>query len=136
MWERDLAIEQLKELGYSLGEKIRTDGDTISRQDAIKALGEEPEVWVDSDYEIASRTQWNTDRLAIETVPPAQQWIPVTERLPERCSHVLVTDWGEIELAYYSSEGKWYAGDYKLKNVTAWMPLPEPWKGESDAKIH
>ena len=49
--------------------------DLISRQDAIKALGEEPEVWVDSDYEIASRTQWNTDRLAIETVPSAQQYI-------------------------------------------------------------
>ena len=25
MWERDVAIEQLKELGYGLGEKIRTD---------------------------------------------------------------------------------------------------------------
>ena len=24
-WERDIAVEQLKELGYELGEKIRTD---------------------------------------------------------------------------------------------------------------
>jgi len=31
-WERDIAVMQLKDLGYSLGEKIRTDGDTISRQ--------------------------------------------------------------------------------------------------------
>ena len=39
-WERDLAIQQLKDLGYGLGEKIRTDGDTISRQAAIDALTE------------------------------------------------------------------------------------------------
>ena len=37
-WERDIAIEQLKQLGYSFGEKIRTDNDTISRQAAIDAL--------------------------------------------------------------------------------------------------
>ena len=34
-WERDTAIQQLKELGYGFGEKIRTDVDTISRQAAI-----------------------------------------------------------------------------------------------------
>lgn len=34
-WERDIAIEQLRELGYDFGEKIRTDGDCISRQAAI-----------------------------------------------------------------------------------------------------
>ena len=32
-WERDIAVMQLKDLGYSLGEKIRTVGDTISRQE-------------------------------------------------------------------------------------------------------
>lgn len=31
-WERDVAIEQLKELGYGLGEKIRTSEDCISRE--------------------------------------------------------------------------------------------------------
>ena len=36
-WERDIAIQQLKDLGYGLGEKPRTD-DTISRQAAIEAL--------------------------------------------------------------------------------------------------
>ena len=37
-WERDIAIGQLRELGYGLGEKIRTDNDTISRQAAIDAI--------------------------------------------------------------------------------------------------
>ena len=36
-WERDLAIQQLKDLGYGLGEKPRTNGDTVSRQLAIDA---------------------------------------------------------------------------------------------------
>lgn len=34
-WERDVAIEQLKNLGYGLGEKIRAEKDCISRQAAI-----------------------------------------------------------------------------------------------------
>lgn len=37
-WERDMAISQLRELGYSLGEKMRTDGDIISRQAAIDEI--------------------------------------------------------------------------------------------------
>lgn len=39
-WERDTAIAQLKELGYGLGEKMRTDADTISRQAAIDEITE------------------------------------------------------------------------------------------------
>lgn len=37
-WERDVAIEQLKELGYGLGEKIRADEDCISRNAIIRTL--------------------------------------------------------------------------------------------------
>ena len=37
-WERDVAIQQLADLGYSLGEKPRTDRDLISRQAAIDAI--------------------------------------------------------------------------------------------------
>lgn len=47
--------------------------DLISRQAAIDALGERPMVWTDSDYEIAQRNQWDLDKLAIETVPSAQE---------------------------------------------------------------
>ena len=46
--------------------------DLISRQAAIDALGERPMVWMDSDYEIAQRNQYDMDKLAIETVPSAQ----------------------------------------------------------------
>ena len=43
MWERDIAIAQLKELGYSLGEKLRTDGDTISRETTKRLYKQELE---------------------------------------------------------------------------------------------
>ena len=62
------------------------------------------------------------------------QWIPCSERLPERQTSVLVTDFDAVEMAYINGDGKWmdYFGD-KLKAVTAWRPLPEPYK-ESEVK--
>ena len=37
-WERDVAISQLKELGYGLGEKIRSDEDCISRAETKRIV--------------------------------------------------------------------------------------------------
>ena len=51
--------------------------DLIDRQAAIDALGERPMVWMDSDYEIAQRNQWDVDKLAIETVPSAADVVEV-----------------------------------------------------------
>lgn len=56
------------------------------------------------------------------------RWIPVSERLPETVGYYLVTyDAGgmkSVELSVFvpDSEAPW---DYV--NVTAWMPLPEPY---------
>ena len=44
----------------------------IDRQAAIDALGERPMVWVESDYELGARNQYDADVLALETVPSAQ----------------------------------------------------------------
>ena len=38
VWERDAAIEQLKELGYSFGEKIRTSDDCVSREAVLETI--------------------------------------------------------------------------------------------------
>lgn len=44
--------------------------DSINRQDALDALGEEPEVWDDADeFANGMRMQWNCDRKAIEALP-------------------------------------------------------------------
>ena len=66
-------------------------------------------------------------------VIPFPKWIPISERLPDRKSFALVTDFGEVEEAYYDSDGHWWQvwGD-RLKNVTAWMPLPEPYREEAE----
>lgn len=46
--------------------------DFISRQSAIDALGERPMVWTeDNEYDLGCASQYDSDRLAIETVPSA-----------------------------------------------------------------
>ena len=74
----------------------------------------------------------------------ANTWIPVSERLPEYDEFVLVTANGKhknitfehaIELAVYAKDEGWILEaypDWIDPNVTAWMPLPEPYKERND----
>lgn len=48
------------------------DSDLISRQAAIDALGEEPEVWVGDEYAQGLYQQWHYDVNALKTLPSAQ----------------------------------------------------------------
>lgn len=68
-----------------------------------------------------------------------RRWIPVTERLPEPFVSVLACIPSEAPLptiheSYIADHGKWVciltAERYKPSEVTHWMPLPEPPKGE------
>ena len=63
-WERDIAIEQLKELGYSLGEKIRTSEDCISRADVRRILNHE--------VKIHNVNTWKTLYEKIDNLPSVQ----------------------------------------------------------------
>ena len=64
---------------YEIKQDEPQKGDLISRADAIEAMGEEPLVWCDEDYEIAERDQWREDVEAIKSVPsadrPRGEWI-------------------------------------------------------------
>lgn len=111
--------------------------DLISRQAALDALGERPVIWsYNDDYTLGERNQYDMDRLAIETVPPAQpRWIPCSERLPDNDIDVLVTDGTDCAVAYWRTDAQaWddsmhgWCDLYGLE-VTAWMPLPKPWEG-------
>ena len=58
-------------------------------------------------------------------------WIPVVERLPEDERMVLVTCQTKKGIrstnrAYY--DGKFWHGSGSMSGVTAWQPLPEPYK--------
>ena len=63
-----------------------------------------------------------------------QKWIPVTERLPEEDTTILVCGEDGVEPGCFSSKsGFWTCDLYEsdpIFGVTHWMPLPQPPKGE------
>ena len=68
------------------------------------------------------------------------EWIPVSEMLPKECKGVLVycPENKNIFLAYLEI-GKWYIFSPRCDEpidepIVAWMPLPEPYKAESEDK--
>lgn len=74
-----------------------------------------------------------------EATEEESPWIPVTERLPDKsvgdCSgEVLVNGDGIIVIGWYDyADKEWSAEDYfRLNNVVAWMPLPEPYKPKEE----
>jgi len=68
------------------------------------------------------------------TIDAEPHWIPCSERLPEDDrSKVVTLANGITEVGYYSNGDWWCIGDtVTLENPTviAWMPLPEPYRGE------
>ena len=113
--------------------------DLISRQAAIDALAKlVPYAICDTSTE--SYTNGLTDAYnlicQLPSAQPEQRWIPVSERLPKVDNinkRVLVTtSWGVVKEAYYCVD-HWSIDDVDYKfSVAAWMPLPEPWKGEEE----
>ena len=61
------------------------------------------------------------------TSDKTSEWIPVSERLPDRWQNVLsVSKYGKIGVDYVFTDGSWWSD----RDVTHWMHLPEPPKGE------
>lgn len=71
---------------------------------------------------------------AAPTIKPEPQWIPCSERLPEKEGNYLTTvqptynHAKDIRIAHWSS--RWVG--YVKSEIIAWMPLPEPYKEGQD----
>lgn len=83
--------------------------------------------------EAFTESQTNLLNLAMD-----RTWIPVDEKLPaDSKKPVIVTGWHEglnhygVDIARYSHGSWWLTGGVPfsdLVKITAWMPLPEPYK--------
>lgn len=76
-------------------------------------------------------------RIAINKIEQEYGWIPVTERLPEESTAVLVwcPERKNIYCAYCEEKRWWIFGAYWARvetEIIAWMPLPQPYKAESE----
>lgn len=105
--------------------------DLIERRAAIDAV--EKESQVDGAYGYMD-TKSIVD--LIMDLPSAQQWIPISERLPEVGRNVLMSVGKGMYTAegFLKGNGKWaqYRWSANLDNVDAWAEMPEPWKGEEN----
>lgn len=108
--------------------------DLISRHDAIDAWKEDFKGFINSlDM---PRDDYKGIMEYIDEVPSAQQWIPCSERLPEKNGEYIVTtkyylprtgDTTDIDIIEFNDEG-WDI--WKRYEVLAWMPLPKAYEGE------
>ena len=62
------------------------------------------------------------------TVELVGGWIPCSERLPEDNEEVLVTYGDKVIISRYMGVGY----GFMCGLVDAWMPLPQPWKGDKE----
>ena len=118
--------------------------------DNLKALDQESNTWsLDDAREDFMYDVYNTldflptneeanqiidsfDRVT-SSIKQEPRWIPVTERLPEEKGLYLVSVKNDHNRRY--SKTCWFHGGdnwFARQDVLAWMPLPEPYKAESE----
>ena len=71
------------------------------------------------------------------TVDTEPRWIPIEERPPQFGKDVLVSYRGGVMADWLTQcEGNayFYIPGVAIQDVDAWMPLPEPWKGDANDK--
>lgn len=111
----------------------RTTGDLISRAEAIDDLhGKDPsQIWDTADIEV-----WVN---ALPSAQPERRWVPCSERLPKEYGNYLITTHnGDVDVGTIDpkKKGVWSACDadgfYWIREVVAWMPLPEPYREVSE----
>lgn len=100
----------------------------LEREAAIKAIYES------DHFSVRECFGWRAREIeeVLRAVPatPVPQWISVKDKLPEPTYCVLVVGaYGEMEVDALGTDGEWMG---MVEDVTHWMPLPHPPKGEND----
>ena len=128
--------------------------DLISRQAALEKVRtmQTYKLFMGDDMILVDKAEVQTELMMLPSVQPEvlacgngelvakpePQWIPVSERLPRDGSWNIFTDGKNISVERYKADaidhffpnGRWF----QLKDVIAWMPLPEAYK-EGGEKI-
>jgi hypothetical protein len=121
-WRKATLSEIIEDLEYELCE------DAVSRK-AVDHLCFEF-LRANSDDNIAFYEHFRD----LPSVTPTTRWIPCSERLPEEGKEVLVccydTYGKKITISRYKGERYGFACGL----VSAWMPLPEPYKAEMEGE--
>ena len=125
--DEDRTVEKYKELLTECIKVLPTaenKGDLISRQAVLNKL----EKWDWQELYLPIHFKQILDD--VPSVENKGEWIPVSERLPEENTKVYLAccDDGYISSIMYDS-GRWLING---TNIIAWMPLPEPYKGERE----
>lgn len=110
---------------------VKKDSFYFVMDSAIKALSQE------------QQSEWERDHEVLKAYADGQEsmkpcWIPVSEKLPKEYDLVLVTEkYGFVDTAHFvhndfTEMDEWIVADDETIDVIAWMPLPQPYKAESE----
>lgn len=100
---------------------------------AVKEIQAKMKTWTDAGIELAYNSGYvqgckDRDEMYAEDI---DKWIDVNDRLPKENTQVLV----------YCNDGSMWVDDYFCygfddcnDSVVAWMPLPEPYRAESEER--
>lgn len=130
-------------MGWYLRETLKTCEDTVIREEVIKAIDRhtfdiDDGLCLDEDISIILEE--------LPPVTPVQRWIPVSERLPKPDEYIKnnglfnVSDGNRSYSEWFDIYDKKRFGEPTMdgfrvdKRVTAWMPLPEPYKAEMESE--
>ena len=110
----------------------------MTRDEAIDIIKSECYVFNPFNFDRSTIVNTKLD-MAIKALEQTT-WIPVAERLPEIGPTVLMQNtggWMFVAIYAVTPKRKYWAvleHDYALDEAIAWMPLPEPYKLESEDK--
>ena len=104
------------------------------------------ETWAYGKGEKPSGKVYEEHKLILELLEQTR-WIPVSERLPKNSGVYIVSRWFSdglesailTDACYFDGTSTWHndnrinhGREYVDKKIVAWMPLPEPYKTESE----